>query len=144
MTTDPVCENRPMQRLLAPAVLALGAALAVAGCGGGGGQHLSTLAATRACLAKQSGITSRAIRKDEDFIAFSASAAWRVFFTDNEVTLSFGADLAEAGRIAQAYRKYRGKNIGIDDVLRPQQNVVELWRAHPSDTDLKTIDGCLR
>jgi hypothetical protein len=133
-----------MQRWLPPAALALGPALALAGCGGDGGKKLYTIAPTQACLAKQQGVTTRAVTKDEDFNAYSATASQRVFLSDNEVTLSFGADVPEADRIAQAYRRFRGKNIGIADVLRPQQNVVELWRSHPSDADLKTVDGCLK
>jgi hypothetical protein len=34
--------------------------------------------------------------------------------------------------------------VGIDDVLRQQQNAVMLWHEHPSDADLSEITGCLK
>ena len=59
-------------------------------------------------------------------------------------TISFGRDSAEAAQIAKGYVRVHGKNIGIEDVLRPQHNAVLLWAAHPSDAELGTVGGCLK
>ena len=44
----------------------------------------------------------------------------------------------------RAYQRFRGKNIGLTDVLRPKSNVVILWANHPSDTAEQTIQECLK
>jgi len=33
---------------------------------------------------------------------------------------------------------------GLPDVLRRYKNAVTLWHAHPSDSDLSLVVGCLR
>ena len=63
---------------------------------------------------------------------------------ENEVTLSFAADRAEAERIVRAYERFKGANIGLEDVLRPNHNVVALWALHPSDAASQTIRDCLK
>ena len=99
-------------------VLSLGAVVTVAGCGG---TRLYTLAST----------------------AFGGAV--RVLLDRrNEVTISFGRTEEDALNVASGYRRVHGKNIGIEDVLRPVKNAVLLWRAHPSDQDISTIDHCLK
>jgi hypothetical protein len=123
--------------LLLCAVLA--GTLLVAGCGG-----TTTYDAdkTRACLAEQPGVK---VRNKVDFVASTAlGGAFNVKLLGNQVTLAFGEDRKEAERIVRAYQRFRGKNIGLPDVLRPTQNVVALWEAHPSDTALQTIQDCLK
>ena len=128
-----------MRRLLPWLLLALGAGLLVAGCGGG--KKTYTLAETRACLAGQ---PVRLVGR-VDFVASTAlGGAVRVKLPQNQVTIAFALDEAEAARIAQAYRRFRGRNIGIEDVLRPQRNAVLLWVAHPSSEDEQTVTGCLK
>jgi DNA repair protein RadC len=60
------------------------------------------------------------------------------------VTMVFGETLVDADNINEAYHRFRSKNVGIDDVLRQQQNAVMLWHEHPSDADLSTITDCLK
>jgi hypothetical protein len=123
--------------LLLCAVLA--GALFVTGCGG-----TTTYQAdkTRACLAQQPGLK---LRNKVDFVASTAlGGAFNVKLPGNQVTLAFGEDRKEAERIVRAYQRFRGKNIGLPDVLRPTHNVVALWEAHPSDTALQTIQDCLK
>ena len=65
---------------------------------------------------------------------------WR----DNDVTVVFGATTADADNINQAYHRFHSENVGIEDVLRQQSNVVMLWHAHPSDADLNRVTACLK
>jgi hypothetical protein len=117
----------------------LGGALLVAGCGGTTTYHADK---TRACLSQQQGVK---VRNKVDFVASTAlGGAFNVKLAGNQVTLSFSEDRKEAERIVRAYQRFRGKNIGLPDVLRPTQNVVALWEAHPSDAALQTIQECLK
>jgi hypothetical protein len=125
------------RRFLLPLVLV--AAATAAGCGS---PSMYEVAKTRTCLAKQHGV---AVSDKVDFIASNAlGGAIRVRFLGNQVTLSFADDRREAERIVRAYQRFRGKNIGLEDVLRPTKNVVALWAAHPSETELQTIRDCLK
>jgi hypothetical protein len=126
---------RPQASLLVAAALALLAA----GCGGSSTYDADK---TRACLVKQPGVV---ISDKVDFVASNVNGgAFSVRFSGNEVTLSFGDDRAEAERVTRVYQKVAGKNIGLEDVLRPTKNVVALWAAHPSDAALQTIRDCLK
>jgi hypothetical protein len=125
------------RRLLLPAVLT--GAVLVAGCGSPSAYDADK---TRACLAKQTGVK---VTNKVDFIASNAlGGAFTAKLLGNQVTLSFGDDRQEAERIVRAYQRFKGKNIGLEDVLKPSRNVVALWKAHPSDTALQTIDDCLK
>jgi hypothetical protein len=121
-------------------VLSLGAVVTLAGCGG---TRSYALAPTKACLKKQPGLK---LRSKVDFVASTAfGGAVRVLLDRrNEVTISFGRTEEDALNVASGYRRVHGKNIGIEDVLRPVKNAVLLWRAHPSDQDISTIDHCLK
>ncbi|MFN2467707.1 MAG: hypothetical protein ABR521_06200, partial [Gaiellaceae bacterium] len=97
---------------------------------------------TRACL-REEGRRVRPAPAD-DFVAANAlGGAMNVRFPENQVTLSFGLDEAEAERIAGAYRRFRGKNIGIEDALRIRRNVVLLWALTPAGEDSEAIDACI-
>jgi hypothetical protein len=131
------CDNRPVSRpLLLAAVLGT---LVVAGCGG-----TSTYDAdkTRACLVEQPGVI---VRNKVDFVASTAlGGAFNVKLLGNQVTLAFGLDRKEAERIVRAYERFKGRGIGLTDVLKPTHNVVVLWGVHPTDTALQTIQDCLK
>lgn len=119
--------------------LLAGAFLLAAGCGGG--KKAFALAETQACLAGEPGVR---IDRRVDFVASTASGgAIRVRIGRNQVVISFGLDRAEAERLAAAYRRFRGRNIGIEDVLRPERNAVLLWAAHPEPADEDLVRGCL-
>jgi hypothetical protein len=123
------------------ALLGVVLAAALAGCGGGG-PTTYTLEKTRACLAQEPALK---LRQKVDFVASTAlGGAVAVLFPNNEVTISFGLDEDEAARLDRAYRRFKGENIGIDDVLRPKKNAVLLWEAHPSDEEIATVDDCLK
>ena len=125
--------------------LALAAALvlALAGCGKSG-TPLYTKDATTACLTK-AGLDPGPVPGTTDFVANSATGgAFHVTLAGNQVTVSFGETVADADNLDQAYRRFRSKNIGIDDVLRRQGNAVMLWHEHPEDTQLGTITSCLK
>ena len=125
------------RRLLAGAVLA--GTLVVAGCGGTKSYDAEK---TRSCLADQPGVK---LSNKVDFVASTAlGGAFNAKLLGNQVTLAFTRDRKEAERIVRAYQRFRGKNIGLTDVLRPSRNVVALWKAHPSDTALQTIEDCLK
>lgn len=127
---------RPRSLLLA---LVLSASLLAAGCGSSPTYELDP---TRACLAKQPGVE---VSSKVDFVASTAlGGAISVHLHGNEVTLSFTHDRQETERIVRAYERFRGKNIGLADVLRPVHNVVALWEKHPSDAALRTIRDCLK
>jgi|tagenome__1003787_1003787.scaffolds.fasta_scaffold20214645_2 hypothetical protein len=119
----------------------LAAVVVVAACGGSG-SSLYTKQPTVACLEKQGLAPGGAA---DDFVASSATGgAFRVKLKDNSVTVSFGETLDDATNLDQAYRRFHARNVGIDDILRTQQNAVMLWKGHPSDTDIATITGCLK
>ena len=120
--------------------LVLGFAAAASGCGGGVTTY--TVEKTRACL-REDGRRVRPAPAD-DFVAANAlGGAFNVRFPENQVTLTFGLDEAEAERIAGAYRRFRGRNIGIEDALQVRRNVVLLWGLTPRSEDGQAIDGCL-
>jgi hypothetical protein len=124
--------------------VALGASLIllVAACGKGG-TTLYTRAATSACLQK-AGYMPRSVSSSSDFVANSATGgAFSVALTDNQVTVSFGETVTDADNIDDAYRRFRAANVGIEDVLRRDQNAIMLWHVHPADDDLSTIANCL-
>ena len=127
-----------------PALLALVLAcmLIVAACGGSSTYDVDK---TRACFEKQPGVKVTNVSVKDDFIASNAlGGAMRVRLLGNLVTLSFAEDRQEAERIVRAYQRFKGKNIGLEDVLRPTRNVIVLWAMHPSDTALQTIHDCLK
>lgn len=125
-----------MKRLLVIAVLSLTAVAC-----GGGGTTTYTAAASEKCLA------GKGIKVDHnvDFVASTAlGGSFRATLQGNLVTVALGRTVDEGDNIDQAYRRFHAENVGIDDVLRRQQNAVLLWHAHPSDTDLATVTGCLK
>jgi hypothetical protein len=115
--------------------------LVLAACGGSGGSHLFTLEKTRACLAAKHVTLGGPL----DFVATTATGgALRAHLPPNFVTIVFGQTATDADNIDQAYRRFRAKNVGIDDVLREDGNAVMLWHQHPSDADLATTTDCLK
>lgn len=121
-------------------VVLVGSLLALAGCGGGTKTY--SAAATRSCL-EQAGVDVVPVPK-EDFIASAAEGgAFTARFRDNKVTVSFGLDRNGAEHIVRGYQRFRGKNIGLADVLRPKGNAVMLWALHPPDAYVSAIEGCL-
>ncbi len=121
-------------------VAAAAAALLLAGCGGSSGY---SLADTRDCLAATPGVRLGAPPASDLVASAALGGAVQVRLAGNSVVVSFGRDEEEAARIASAYRRFRGRNIGIEDVLRPRRNAVLLWRAHPSPDEEATVTGCL-
>jgi hypothetical protein len=127
-------------RLAGLAVLA--AAVLLAACGGDDPNALYRLQPTKDCL-EQSDL--RVSSKPPDFVASTASGgALRVRFADIRLTLTFGESAAEAARTEQAYRRFAPKKLPIDDVLRRQRNVVELWEFSPTIDHQDTLNRCLR
>ena len=123
---------------------AAAAGLLLPGCGGSGQPELYALGPTQECLAEADlRVTPRA--PASDVIASTASGgALRVRFADIRVTLTFGASEAEAERTAQAYRQFAPRRFPIDDVLRRDRNVVELWEFAPGIDHLETLNRCLQ
>lgn len=128
---------------IVPLVLSTG--LLLAGCGGGsngGGGY--RLAAVKECAKTKLGVKSFPSVAD-DFVASTASGgAMRLRLADNDVTVLFGANDQEASNLADAYRRFHAKNVGVEDVLRTDHNVVLLWLFHPSDGDAANVTACLK
>jgi hypothetical protein len=119
-------------------------ALCVSACGSAGGATTYTKAATAACLRAVPNVQVGAAPAS-DFVANSATGgSIGAKLIDNRVTISFGLTFTDANNIDDAYRRFRAKNVGIEDVLRTQQNAVMLWHEHPSDVDLGIVTGCLK
>ena len=120
-------------------------AVVVAGCGSGStSTSVYTLTATKQCLQSTLGIHNFPPLGD-DFVASTASGgALRVELADNAVTVLFGANADEASNLADAYRRFHAKNVGVEDVLRTQGNAVLLWQLHPSATDESKVQSCLK
>jgi hypothetical protein len=104
-----------------------------------------SLAKTRACL-EQKGATIG--RPKGDFVATTASrGTFRAYLhgkKGNFVTISFGADAAEAQAIAAGYDRFHGKNIGVADILFTDKNATLLWKLHPTIVDVDLVSGCLK
>jgi len=121
--------------LLGIAVLALIAA----GCGG---KSTYSVAKTRACLNARGATIGGKL----DFVASTATGgAFAVSLGDNSVKLVFGQTSSDAQQIVAAYQRFAFQNVrgGLPDVLRRYNNVVTLWHAHPQDSDLSLVVGCL-
>jgi hypothetical protein len=121
-------------------VLIAAFALTAVACGGGSPSTYAAAPSEKCLVGK--GLT---IDHNVDFVASTALAgSFRVRLPGNEVTVALGRTVDEGNNIDQAYRRFRSLNVGIDDVLRQQQNAVLLWHTHPSDADLAKITGCLK
>lgn len=98
-------------------------------------------AKTRSCLAAHGASIGTPAG---DVVASTATGgAFRATFVGNSVTLAFGATVADANSIDAAYRRFAGKNVGIDQVLFQQGNAVMLWHLPPNG-DEAGIVACLR
>ena len=121
-------------------LLAAVCAVVVAGCGKAS-PHIYSLAKTKACL------QSKQVRLGGplDFVASTATGgAVKAHLSDNFLTLVFGKTVQDADNLDAFYRRVAARNVGIDDVLRQDQNAVMLWHVHPSDADLSLVTGCLK
>jgi len=126
-----------------PASLTVVAAAVLVGAGCGGTKHYA-LDASRDCLRKESGLRVRPAPAS-DFIASTAiGGAMNVRFDDNQVTLAFSQDSDQADNIAKAYRRFRGKDIGIESALEEVANVVMVWAITPNPQQKGLIHGCLK
>jgi hypothetical protein len=121
--------------------LAAAAVIAATGCGGASNYAIEP---TRECLTQTSGIRVRQ-PPASDLVAVTAlGGALNVKFPSNQVTVTFGQDKAEAARLATAYRRFKGKNIGIESALQEERNVVLIWGVTPETPDRTTVVGCLK
>jgi hypothetical protein len=120
-------------------------AFLAAGCGGGSSSStVYTRAATKQCVETTLGI-HRFPSLTDDFVASTASGGGlRVRLADNAVTLLFGQSATEASNLADAYRRFHGENVGVEDILRTDNNAVLLWQLHPSSQDENSIHDCLK
>jgi hypothetical protein len=121
------------------------AALAlVAGCSRGAeAPKPYKLEPTRACLV-DAGLRVGAVPQS-DFVASTATeGSLRVTYTDIHLTLTFGEDDAEAERLDAGYRRFAPSKLPIDDVLRRNRNVVELWEFAPTIDHQDTLNRCLK
>jgi hypothetical protein len=125
-------------------LIALLAVLA-AGCGSTSTTtSVYSLAASKQCFETKLGI-HRFPALTDDFVASTASGgAVRVRLSDNAVTVLFGQGPDEASNLADAYRRFHAKNVGVDDVLQTQGNAVLLWQIHPAASDESTVKDCLK
>ncbi|MGE5273269.1 MAG: hypothetical protein ACM3QU_05780 [Verrucomicrobiota bacterium] len=127
----------PPLRFVLPLVL-LG--LAVAGCGGGTKTY--SAAKTRACLVQHGRVVTDV--PASDLVASAAEGgSFAVHFGTNTAIVSFGNDRNGAERVVRAYERFRGKNIGLLDVLHANRNAVVLWAIHPLDQHVRAIEDCL-
>jgi hypothetical protein len=120
-------------------------AVLAAGCGSNStSTSVYSLAASKQCFETKLGV-HRFPALTDDFVASTASGgAVRVRLSDNAVTLLFGQDADEASNLADAYRRFHAKNVGVEDVLQTQGNAVLLWQIHPSATDDSKVKDCLK
>jgi hypothetical protein len=112
----------------------------LAGCGG---KSAYSADHTKNCLI-QRGVR---IGGPLDFVANTAmGGAFRANLNDNWVTVAFGDTVQSGVDIENAYTRFALPNVkaGLSDVLRRYNNAVTLWHAHPSDSDLALVVGCLR
>ncbi len=125
---------------LSLAGLAVVVVTALTGCGG---KTSYTADHTKNCLV-QRGVR---VGGPLDFVAGTAmGGAFRANLGDNWVTVAFGDNLKSGVDIENAYTRFALPNVkaGLSDVLRRYNNAVTLWHAHPNDSDLSLVVGCLR
>lgn len=114
--------------------------VALAGCGGGSGQQLYSYDKTRACLESKPFLK---VDNKVDFVAGTATAgAFRVRFTYNQATVAFGKTIADADNINAAYHRFHAKNVGINDILHQDKNIVVLYKVHPLEGDVIDLTHC--
>ena len=114
--------------------------VALAACGSSAKTY--TVSKTRLCLAAHG---ATIVTPSDDIVASTATGgAFRARFADNFVTVVFGATVADANNINDAYHRFRGKNVGINDVLSQNGNAVMLWHAHPQSVDQDAVSSCLK
>jgi hypothetical protein len=121
-------------------------AFAAAGCGGGSSatETIYTRAAAKQCIESTMKVTHFPAITD-DFVASTASGgSLRVPTGDNAVTVLFAQSADEANNLADAYRRFHAKNVGVEDILRTKGNVVMLWQLHPSAPDESHVEDCLK
>jgi hypothetical protein len=130
--------RQPTHRVIGGSVVLLLAGL-LTGCGASG--TLYTAAKTKRCLAAHGATISAA---KGDIVASTATGgAFRATVVGNSVTLAFGTTVADADGIEAAYRRFAGKNVGIDQVLFEQRNAVMLWHLAPTGSQAG-ITACLK
>ncbi|HEX4521310.1 MAG TPA: hypothetical protein VH063_17155 [Gaiellaceae bacterium] len=128
-----------MKRLTLAAFAAL-LVVALAGCGG---STVYTLDRSKTCLTQR----SVPIGGPLSFVASTATGgAFRANLKGNFVQVAFGDTVKSGVDIENAYQRFALPNVraGLPDVLKRYNNAVTLWHAHPSDSDLALIVGCLR
>jgi hypothetical protein len=122
----------------------LAATALLVSCGSDDPTALYRLEPTRECL-EQSDLRVSTKPPATDFVASTASGgALRVRFADIRLTLVFGESEEAAGRIDQAYRRFAPRKLPIDDVLKRNRNVVQLWEFSPTIDHQDTLNRCLR
>ena len=120
------------------------ALLALSGCSRGGEVNSPyQLEPTRTCLV-EADLRVGAVPQSDFVASTSSGGSLRVRFADIRLTLTFGQDEAEAARTEQAYRMFAPRRLPIDDVLRRDRNVVELWEFAPTIDHLDTLNRCLK
>jgi hypothetical protein len=123
---------------------AVGVGVLLAGCGGSGEPLLYKREPTRSCLV-DADLNVRPFAPRSDFVARTASeGALRVVFVDQQVTLTFDATEAEAQRTEEARRRFAPKKLPIEDVLKRDRNVVELWTFSPTIDQQEILNRCLQ
>jgi hypothetical protein len=123
--------------------LGLAAAALLTACSGDDPTAPYQLEPTRECLEESDLRVGKPPRSD--FVATTASGgALGVRFADIRLTLVFGESEAEAGRLDNAYRRFAPRKLPIDDVLKRNRNVVELWEFSPTIDHQDTLNRCLR
>lgn len=120
------------------------AAVAVIAATGCGGTSSYALEPTRQCLEETGGITVRRPPHSDLVASTALGGSVNVRFPSNQVTMAFGEDRAEADRLATAYRRFHGKNIGIESALQEEKNVVLIWGVTPANADRGTVVACLK
>lgn len=130
----------PRRVFFLPFVPLLAFAFAVAGCGGG--TRTYSAAKTRACLV-QHGRVVTSVPASNLVASAAEGGSFAVRFGSNTGIVSFGNDRDGAERIVRAYQRFRGKNIGLLDVLHAEHNAVILWAIHPADDHVRAIEDCL-
>ena len=117
------------------------AAVGAAGCGGA--KHYA-LDSTRTCLREIPGARVGPPPKSDFIAATAIDGAVNVKLARNQATLTFSQDAAQADGIAKAYRRFKGKGIGIESALEEVANVVLVWGVTPSGADHGAVHDCLK
>ena len=129
-----------------PRGIALCTVIALAACGGGGGDVHYAMAEVHRCLAGKPGVEVREWGADESTGNMLMSKAGEgeliAEWSNNELALRFERNAGDAEDTLDTKQRFN-ESFDVDDVPERRGNVVFEWNNTPSDAEQAALDDCL-